>query len=208
MTLGRLALRRAGDARCSIVAERGRCRHRTRLPRERRAPATRGGTVPMLTIARHPARVACVPEGVRRASPGCLPRRSLPSRPRGSGRALAARGQPRVSTAHGRHDRRYCKGKGKGPPWTDRDGPAEYNRIGFLGPSLGAVSPNSRYLAFYELQRPGRVPSVLTAPTLTRRASDRYGLDPPAPTGSEPSSPALALADAADERSGPPWRLG
>lgn len=112
----------------SIGGERNPCRHRTRLPKDGRVPATRGGTVPIYTTADHPARVACVPEGVRRASPGCLPRRSLPSRPRRSGRALAARGQPRVSTARGRRDRWYCKGEGKVAPRTDRDGPTEYDR--------------------------------------------------------------------------------
>ena len=64
-------------------------------------------------------------------------------------------------------------------PRTGRDGPAEYNRRqAFSAPSICTVCRNSRFIGFYGLQRPGRGASVLTAPTVTRRALlRRFQLD-------------------------------
>ena len=147
----------------------------------RSAAPPRRGAAPcrLLPTACHPARVACGPEGIRRASPGALAQEepTIPTSeigqgfgcPRAAARVHRARSS-RPLVLQGRRERGSADRSKRS---------CGVRQVSFLGPSICTTSPNSRYLTFYGLQRPGRRPSMLTVPTT---------LTGPHPTGHPPEA--------------------
>ncbi len=87
---------------------------RTRLPKDFRAPATRGSTVPIDSYRAPPAQGSHVSgrKGFAEQARRCLPRTDVPPDHEGSGKASEHEGS-RVSAARGHRDPRYSR-KGKG----------------------------------------------------------------------------------------------
>jgi len=128
---------------------------RTRLPKEGRVPATRGGTVPITTYRPPPGTSGrASPRGKVSPSTSGTGAQEGHTAPQGTGKAWAAREQPRVSTAQGRLTPGTARGKGKGAMLSS-------------GRHRAPPPPNTRFPRFNRLQRPGCGPSLLTASTVT-----------------------------------------
>jgi hypothetical protein len=140
---------------CAVI-ERG--------SRRMAASPQRGAAPCRFLTTRHPARVACVPEGSSPSKPGVLAQEEPTIPIRGIGQGF---GRPRAAArVHRARSLRPQLLQGKGAPRTDRDGPAEYDRIGFLGPSICSDSPNSCFGGVKGTQRPS---AHLRRPCLTSR---------------------------------------
>ncbi len=147
---------------------------------------------------------ACVPGGIRRASSGCLPRRSLPSRSRGIGQGF---GRPRAAArVHRARSSRplVLQGKGTSASRSRRPCGVRQDRLSWLV-NLHGFPKQPVYRVLPRPAAGSRRVSVDAVNTYTpRRRPTRMG--PARPDPLEPSSPCSWRPENACRRVGPVWQ--